>query len=173
MGLPKLTPIILERSPERAASAAEQSGPWQLLGALGIALSLVGLADLVVAWFPQAFGNPEWEFGTVSATFDGLPAPAMGLVLVLSAAYVRRSRTLIRALAIVSIVLAILLVGAALLYATAVPLALRSIQDPLLRVGLFKALLKTGIQAAVYPVLFLWLGARAWRAVPPPLALKD
>ena len=44
---------------------------WPVLDWLGLAFLLMGLVDLALAWFPLGLGNPEWEFGTISATnFD-------------------------------------------------------------------------------------------------------
>jgi hypothetical protein len=171
MGYPKLSPIITDNADVTpAASLAAIEGPWLLLAGLGVALSVVGGADLLLAWIPQAFGNPEWEFGTVSSTFDGLPVPTMGLILLTGAALVRRSRWAVRALSFVHVGVALLLMAAAVLYLTDVPLALRSIQDPSLRVGLVKAMVKTGVQIVVYPSLFFWVAAQGRRHMPLPRA---
>ena len=53
--------------------------------------------------------------------------------------------------------------------ATDVPLAWKAITDPIMRVGINKAIAKTAVQALVYPTVLLWIGVRAWRhsAAPP------
>jgi hypothetical protein len=174
MGFPKLAPILSEdaSSPRPLVSLGGEA-PWLLLGGLGVALALVGGADLLLAWFPFGFGNPEWEFGTVSSTFDGLPVLAMGSVLLLGGAIVRQSRWAIRGVSLLHAGLGLLLLGAALLYATDVPLALQSIKDPMLRIGLLKAIAKTTVQMLVYPPLFFWVAVQGWRQVPVPREVKS
>ena len=166
MGLPKVARIVspnVVRETSAGSLTNEGTSHWSLLGGMGTALFLVGMVDLILTWLPFSFGNPEWEFGTVSATLNGMPVPAVGLVLVLSYAYVMRSRWQLRALAVVSVLLAVGVLAAVALYVTDVPLALRSVPDPALRVGLWKAIVKTGLQGVVYPPVFLWLAGNAWR----------
>ncbi|HET7111798.1 MAG TPA: hypothetical protein VFI41_13080, partial [Gemmatimonadales bacterium] len=43
---------------------------WKLLGWVGGVLLIVGLIDLGLAFYPPMFGNPNWEFGTVSSQLN-------------------------------------------------------------------------------------------------------
>jgi hypothetical protein len=163
--------LVFEPQPEaqhpsdeaRAVRSPNQSG-WYLLGLIGAAFALVGGTDLLVAWVPQAFGQPEWEFGTISQTLDGMPVFALGLALVLAAALVEDNRRIARVVATLFLVLAAAIVCMAVLYVTVVPLALRAVPDPTIRQGLMKAIAKAGTQAVVYPTVFAWVGIRAWRS---------
>jgi hypothetical protein len=158
-------PELEAESPRAVAQADTSQGSigWTFLMLIGAAFALVGGTDLAVAWIPQAFGNPEWEFGTVSSTLDGMPVFALGLALVLTAAVAGRERRLARTIAVVFLLLAVAIVGMAVLYVTVVPLALRSIADPTIKQGLMKAIVKSLTQAVVYPTVFTWLGIKAWR----------
>lgn len=47
----------------------------------GIAITLVG-SDLALLWIPARLGTPDWEFGTVSTTLDGMPLGTVGFALI-------------------------------------------------------------------------------------------
>ncbi len=133
------------------------------MGWVGIVFALVGGFDLLLTWYPLDFGNRDWEFGTVTAMLDGLPVTTLGLALLLGAAVARGRRWLVRTMAVVFVALAVVIVLAAMLYATDVPIALQSMTDPLIALGLKKAIAKTTVQALLYPVAFVWIAVKAWR----------
>jgi hypothetical protein len=143
--------------------AASPDFGWYLLGWIGLAFTIVGGGDLLLVWYPFRFGSPEWEFGTVTQALDGLPVTTLGLAMLLGAAVARGQRWLVRTIATVFLVLAVIIVLAAILYATNVPMALQAIEDPGIKTGLKKAIAKSAIQSAVYPLAFLWIGVKAWR----------
>lgn len=167
MGLPKLALPIADRSPVDHAGPLPSAGipeaAWRVLTEIGFALAIVGGADLILAWYPLAFQNPEWEFGTVTATLDGMPVLALGLGLMLAGSLTSGSRWLTRTVVFVFGFLGFAIIAAALLYATNIPLALQAISDPTVRIGLFKAILKSTVQAIVYSSVFLWIAFRGWR----------
>ena len=165
------TKTLMERpvaasQPLRAGAGATTEGAlmWSLLGLVGISLVLVDLLDLALTWYPLNFGNPEWEFGSVTSTFNGIPVLAMGMALVLGMGITSRRRWLVRAVAVAFALsaLAVLLMGA--LWATTIPIALQSIpaDNPVLT-GLKKAVVKTAGQAILYPPVFLVVAVRSWR----------
>ena len=136
---------------------------WRLVGVIGLAFGLIAGADLLLTWYPFNLGSPEWEFGTVTASLDGLPLLVMGLTLSLASGVARGRRWLVRVVAVLLLILAALIVVAAVLYVTNVPIALKSVQDPVIRTGLKKAIAKTSVQAVVYPAALLWLAVKGWR----------
>lgn len=171
MAVRKVAPIIhLDTSADQPAPPQRMSGPvaWWLLGNMGGALLIVGGVDLLLTWYPLSLGNPEWEFATVSATMNGIPVPAMGMVLLLAWAVTAKTRWAVRLLAALSGLVGVALLGAALLYATDVPLAWRAITDPVMQQGLTRAIAKTAVQSLVYPPVFLWMAIRAWRHASHP-----
>jgi hypothetical protein len=61
------------------------------------------------------------------------------------------------------IILALLIVVAAVLFLTNVPMAMKAQVEPILKVGIKKAISKTLIQSAAYPVVLLYVAVKAWR----------
>ena len=154
--------------PERVREmpAAPDFG-WYLFGWLGVVFTVIGMFDILLSWVPFAFGDAEWEFGTVTTTMDSLPLATLGLGLLLGSSVARGKRWVLRGVSAVLVLLGISIVGAALLYATEVPLALRAMQDPTLALAMKKAVLKTSVQLLMYPVLFFWLAMTGWRHSEP------
>jgi hypothetical protein len=138
---------------------------WKLLGWVGGVLLIVGLIDLGLAFYPPMFGNPNWEFGTVSSSLNSLPVPMLGLALLLGAAVARGWVLGTRVWAIVGIVLAVCILAAAVIWALNLPLAFKSVQEPVARLGLKKSVAKSVAQAILYPVAFLWIGWQGLRHV--------
>jgi hypothetical protein len=124
---------------------------------------VVGGVDLALTWLPVGFGNPEWEFGTVTSMMDGLPVPTLGLVALIGAGQLGGSRVTSRMGSLLLALLGLWVVAAAILYATTVPIALRAVTDPVIKTGLMKAIWKTAVQCVAYPVGLIWLAAVAWR----------
>lgn len=165
-GLLAAPQILLQADDPRQARPRLPPAPdygWYLLGWLGLAFVVVGLTDLALAWYPVMIGNPEWEFGTVSRTFDSLPITALGLGLLLGAGVARGVRWWTRIVAVLYVLLALLVIGGLVLYATNLPLALRSVVDPLARSGLKRAIAKALVQGVMYGSVFMILGVGALR----------
>jgi hypothetical protein len=127
---------------------------------LGFALFAVGGSDLLLSWIPARFGNPEWEFGTISAALNGMPAPLMGLTLLLVAALENESAVWARLLSVIMLVWAVALIGLAVIYGLTIPLAAKGFEVPNIGLGLKRAIGKSLVQLVVYPVALLWLGIR-------------
>ena len=156
--------LVQSRARERRPLAPDPNASWRLLGTIGVAFTLIGGLDVALAWHPLAFGNAQWEFGTITVSLTGMPLLALGLLLFLGAATARGSRLWIRVSAAVLLVLAIAILAAAVLYATDIPLALRAVPNPLAKTALKKAMTKTACEALVYPALFIWTALRSWKA---------
>ena len=133
---------------------------WAVLGWIGLAFLVVGGSDFALTWYPMNFGNREWEFGTVTASFNGLPIVVLGLGLLYAASLQFGRRWWAALSSVVSAVLMLWVVGGAIIWATNVPLALQSVPAEML-VGIKKALVKTTFQSMTYPVIF---GFLAWRS---------
>jgi hypothetical protein len=129
---------------------------WRVLGWLGLAFFIMSLIDLALGWYPMRFGAPEWEFGTISATISGLAIPTLSLYLFFGSAIAREQTAVIRAVAIVMIVFALVLAALAVLYLTSVPLALRAVSNnPIIHLGMQKAIVKSVMLFAGYEVLYI------------------
>ena len=142
--------------PDPATERLERSRAWRALRAAGLALLVMGCLDILLAWIPPRLGDPEWEFGTISATLNNMPVPVMGLALILAHAAAWDSgleRTLVL---IWSLIVLLFLIGAVTLYALDVPLALGAVQDPVPRRALRFGLVKAGAAFVVYIAFHLW-----------------
>jgi len=149
--------------PSGKPNETERNPGWIALGGVGVLFVAVGLVDLVMAWTPPRFGNADWEFGTVTAMFNNLPVPAMGLGLALASASARRATRATRAVGVVAAVVAIWCLVGALLYGLTLPLALGSITEPGPRQALVTSSVKTLVQILLYTLFFLWLARLSWK----------
>jgi hypothetical protein len=87
----------------------------------------------------------------------------LGLALLIGSAAARGWQLGLRIWSIVALLAALMILVALVLYALNLPLAFKTVQEPLLRTGLKKSVLKTLVQALIYPTVFLILSYRAWR----------
>lgn len=138
-------------------------GSWQLIAALGWLFVVVGGTDALLVWYPFRFGNPDWEFGSITASLNGLPLPVMGLAMVLAAALARRQYLLVRVVGVLLGILALVVLLMGVMYATNVPIGLRSVTEPVARQGLKKAIVKTVVQLLFYPAGLAWLVMISWK----------
>jgi hypothetical protein len=149
--------------PDKLAEIASESRAWDLLGTMGLAFVLIGLLDIGLAWFPAAFGSPEWEFGTIASTLNGLTVPALGLMLLLAGGMAQGRSWQMRAASVVFFALALALIGLAIVFITVVPVALSEVTNDLARSGILKAIAKSVALFVIYPVLFGWAGFQGLR----------
>ena len=139
-------------------------GAWSLLSWLGALFVILGLADIALGWYPAAFGNSEWEFGTISGSLNALTIPVMGLYLLVASAIARGDRTLGRILAVLLALMALGLLLLAFVYVTVVPVALKAVAgNDLVALGMKKAVVKAMLLGVAYVWLVVLAAHRAWR----------
>jgi len=141
---------------------------WRVLIVPAVLFTVVGGVDSALTWYPTDFGRAEWEFGTVTASLNGLPLPVLGLVLLMAAMMSKDSARGARAVAVVLAILGFLIVAMGLLYLLTLPQALQAAETAggLSSLGLKKAMVKTAVQLIAYPAgLFAtaWIGWRYTR----------
>jgi len=128
----------------------------------GFALFLLGSTDVALTWLPTSFGNREWEFATVTSSFNGMPVILLGLVLVVATAAWEGRRWWALAGGIVAAGFFLFVLAAIALWATNLPLALESVEGVVLT-GLKKAVLKTSVQSVILPIFFGGIAYQGFR----------
>ena len=140
---------------------------FTLIGLTGVLFAVLGATDLVTQLFPLGLGSPEWEFGTYSSMMDSIPLFAMGLGFLAVYSVARAHRGLGIFVGITFILIALFVLAFAFLYATNLPQVLRvrprNPAQAALQTGVKKAVVKGTLQAAIYPIAFLWMGIFAIR----------
>src|SRR3954471_297686 len=99
------------------------SDGWAIISWVSCGFLVMSGTDIALAWYPTAFGTPEWEFGAISATLNGFALPTLALYLILASAIARKRLVLTRVLAVVLAVLTLGIAFLAMIYATVVPQA--------------------------------------------------
>lgn len=127
---------------------------WQVLSVVGLCLVVAGAADLGLGLFPLRFGNPEWEFGSISNLLNRLPLVGLGLALVLVASLARRAVAATYVWSSILLLVAIVVFVFGLLYGTNLPLVLASLSEGTARSLLQKAIVKTVAQVVIFFVGF-------------------
>jgi hypothetical protein len=168
--------VLIPNDSGRSATVARSSSSvfsagqllsWKLLGWLGLAYLIMSLIDLALGWYPVRFGTPEWEFGTVSATINGLAIPTLALYLMLGSAVARENAKIVKAISIVMVVLAIFLAILFVLYLTSVPLALRAVaSNAIIAQGMKKAIAKAVTLFLGYEILYVLAASKGLRRRP-------
>jgi hypothetical protein len=143
-----------------------QSRHWSVLFGGGVAFSIIGFTDVLLLWYPLAFGSLDWEFATLSGTFDALPLATIGMVMMGAGSIaLRRARTSF-VLSLLYLFLCIVVSAAAALFLLAV-LAGMSAVDPSVEMQFRRAVTKTSVLSVSYILLYGWLAWIVGRAGQP------
>jgi hypothetical protein len=143
--------------PRRSAPVQDFMLGWRLLFVLGWLFTVVGLLNTVLLWYPFRFGVPEYEFGSVAASLDGLPVTMMGLTLALAGSRARGKDGAALLATVLLWAIAVLVIAGGVLYWLNVPLALQQVTEPVIRTGIKKSMAKVTVQALVYPAAMIAL----------------
>lgn len=149
-------PILIaeSRGRERLPIPPNSGLGWRWLGWFGFLLAAMGFGDIALAWIPPAFGNPQWEFGTIATTFAGLPLATIGLASVAASALSLGNRRLLVALVAVLLALGVAALSIWVLFLTDVPLALRAAHGPA-SLAIKKAIVKTVMLGLGFGALYV------------------
>lgn len=137
---------------------------WRLLFVLGWLFTVVGLLNTALLWYPFRFGIPEYEFGSVAASLDGLPVTMMGLTLALAGSRARGKDGAALLATVLLWAVAVLVIAGGVLYWLNVPLALQQVTEPVIRTGIKKSMAKVTVQALVYPAAMIALAIMGSRS---------
>ena len=126
-------------------------------------LAGVALVDLALLWVPVRFGNPEWEFGTLTQTVDSLPLLSMMTVGLVVLALARANLVALKFLRVWCLILVLALGVMLVLYLLSVPLIWQRAGTPDLALVIRKAIGKMIALSTLYVVLYGWLGILCWK----------
>lgn len=132
---------------------------------VGWGLVVVSLANQVLLWWAPQFGTPQWEFATVSQTFDRMPLLVLSLLLVALGTLLSGSVAASRAVAVLLAALALGIIAMAALYGLSAAVAWSGARGaPPEALSLFaRAAVKTALVAVVYFTVLGALAATLWR----------
>ncbi len=134
------------------------AGPgWGLVAGLGLIAAVVGWTDVTMVFIPWGYGSPEWEFGSISAAVDGLPLGTLGFGLFAAGAIEMGWRIPARIATVFAWLVAAAVIGALVIFALDVPLALRAM-NPAQKPALIRAIIKTGLFCLSYIVFYVGFG---------------
>ena len=158
--------VLVEQKPKKPSVqlTPDTDTAWKWVGWIGAALALAGGTDLLLVWYPTAFGRPEWEFATLVQAFAGLPLVSIGFAGLLGAALALGRRWLIVTMAVVLLVGAVVLLLALMLFLTDVTLALRA-SEGLAKTGIKKAVFKTLMLGVIFGGAYAAAGVVALRHI--------
>jgi hypothetical protein len=139
----------------------------------GLLLAIAGWLDVGLFYYPSRFGQPDWEFGTIAHSFDAMPLPTLGLILLALGTRARGGAIVwSRGLAVILAVVALLCVAGLVVFALDIPLALKTMQraasqanNPqaaLISSGLKRGMAKVILFAVCYATAYGWLAIKMW-----------
>jgi hypothetical protein len=149
--------------------------PVLLVG--GLVLSLAGWVDVLLFYWPVRFGDNEWEFAVIAQTFDALPLPTLGLVLLaLALRTMPERRFLARLGAVKCALIALLLLALLAIFALDVPVAFNALAratreaaarggqaNPLVGAGLKRIVAKALVLGLAYASTYVAMAVLLWR----------
>lgn len=164
MASPRVVVPIEERVSRPSSRSDERDMAWRVVSVIGVLLGVVGWLDWGLLFVPQKFGTAQWEFGTISTSFNALPLATLSAAALATASIAAGRRRTMGALSIFAVLVTLVLIGLAGLFALDVPVLLGS-AAPELRPVLWKSIAKTSVFAVVYIVTYAWLALACWRTL--------
>ena len=132
-----------------------------------MALALLGLGDILLAWIPIVFSSWQWEFGTVASTIAALPLTTIGIAGLHGSLLARHLRRPLMWASIVITLIGALLIVLLVLFGLDIPLALDTAQGPQ-SLAVKKVIAKTLLLGVGFCLLYLAAGIAGLRAARRP-----
>ncbi len=155
--------ILVGQADNRGRTATpDVAYSWRWIGWFSLVLTIAALGDWLLAWIPLHLGSPEWEFGTVVASFSGLPLATMGFAGLLASSVARGIRWQMRAVSAAVLLWTAFILGALVLFLLDVPVALGAVEGPA-RLGIVKAIIKTIMLGSLFSATYIIAAVGALR----------
>ena len=147
---------------DRAVHPWDWSTASRAVGWIGAVLLGAALVDFGLAFTPLAFGTMEWEFGTISEVFAGLPLLSVGLAGLWLSAAGRGRRWMTRSVGVLLLLSALCVCGLLVVFLTDAPVAVRATQG-VAQFGIKKVIAKTSLLGLLFGVAYSVAGVIALR----------
>lgn len=156
-------PVVVAHTEDRSPLVTRDEAPgWSFLFLLGAGLTVIGFIDVGLLFFAPQWASLDWEFGTISSLFQGLPVVTLGIGLMSASAVANGSVLAQRLMMTVTMLMTLVLGLLAVMFALDVPPVIKAVEPAMKRAAKL-ASLKTGLMALTYLVLYLALGLWTWR----------
>lgn len=139
---------------------------WAAAMWLGLMLALPGWLDIALLFVPAQWASIDWEFGTIAATFSALPVGSFGLAAASVGAVAGGAGRMTRLLAVLWALATLVLLAMATVFALDVPVVLRAV-DQANRYGVTQVIMKTGLLAMLYVIVFAAMTVWCWKRSRP------
>ena len=130
--------------------------------AAGVAITLVGLTDVGLLWYPPQFGNAEWEFGNLSDTFSALSLTTLGFALLAAGVITRGSKLALYIIGAVFAFFTLATLGALALFALNLPVAFGG-TPAALRTTVKLIMAKNAVLALTYIMLYGYFAVASFK----------
>jgi hypothetical protein len=146
----------------RGAHLAAPERAWGVVGRLGLLVGIVGLAGILLEWYPAGADGVGATFPAIVASMADLPVASLGLLAYLAAAIAQRRRRMTRRAAIVNLAVAAVVLLLMLAFGALAPDVYALAAAPS-RLGLRKVVLKTALFGLGFGFIHLAAALGAWR----------
>lgn len=156
-------PVVSAHGDSRTAvEQADNASGWKYLFVLGIAVAVIGFIDIAILFFPPQWASLDWEFGTLNGVVEGLPLFTIGVGAMCAAAVANGWVLTRRLMALLTMLMALLLVVIGIMFTLDVFAVLKVVQ-PAMKPTLKLTAVKISLMTMTYFVLYLALGVWTWR----------
>ena len=159
----KQSVVVAQGDTAARLEAGDPVAGWKLLFAVGVAITVLGFLDIGLVFYHATFSSLQWEFGAVSTFFQSQAVPAIGIGAMCAAAVANGWTGARRALAILSLLMALAVIAAAIVLVLDVPVLLKGIADAGFKESVKLAGIRSSLFAVIYLALYLALGVWTWR----------
>ncbi len=148
---------ILIKDEERQTAPVQPSwsAAWKAIGWFAFLLSVVGLNEFLINWYPPAFNSPEWEFATIASSLGTLPMLTIGFAGLLGAFLALGVRWGSVLMAVFVLLCGIAILGLFAVFMMDVPLALRATAATPAGLAIRRGIVRAGVLGLAFGVGYL------------------
>jgi hypothetical protein len=154
-------PVIVGQDRSKELRVNPRLG-WAAVRALALLFLCIGVADLSLAFYPPQFDNPAWTFGVLGGAIGGLPVLSLGITGGVIAGLTLKARSWTVFLGILSLLLALAILGGLFVFFQTVEEARRAAPVGM-QLGISRTVIRTYLLGGLFLILHLLTGVVAMR----------